>query len=185
MIAVIENFFSVDQCEEIIDWCKNQKMGEASLYGPNLYDPKIRRGKTFLINERNISKYQQIDTMTQNLVDQIEDFNFSYKRFTLVEFMFQFAEYHSENKDFFDWHKDDPRKQNPRRLVSSSVQLSDYESYKGGDLEIKDDNIDKYGDSKKQGSLIIFDSQVYHRVTPVTQGTRYSLVTWARGPAPK
>ena len=33
----------------------------------------------------------------------------------------------------------------------------------------------------KQGSMIIFPSNLYHEVEPVTKGTRYSLVQWYKG----
>ena len=32
-----------------------------------------------------------------------------------------------------------------------------------------------------QGSIIVFNSVTFHRVLPVTEGTRYSLVVWALG----
>ena len=32
-----------------------------------------------------------------------------------------------------------------------------------------------------QGSLIVFPSFIHHQVTPVTRGTRYSLVLWTLG----
>ena len=34
---------------------------------------------------------------------------------------------------------------------------------------------------KTQGTLIMFPSYVLHEVTPVTKGTRNSLVTWVTG----
>ena len=34
---------------------------------------------------------------------------------------------------------------------------------------------------RPQGSIIVFPSYVYHQVTPVTSGTRYSLVLWSLG----
>ena len=34
---------------------------------------------------------------------------------------------------------------------------------------------------RPQGSIIVFPSYVYHQVTPVTRGTRYSLVLWSLG----
>mgnify|MGYP003307903561 FL=1 len=34
----------------------------------------------------------------------------------------------------------------------------------------------------KQGTVIVFPSDMEHRVLPVTKGTRYSLVTWFLGP---
>ena len=35
---------------------------------------------------------------------------------------------------------------------------------------------------EKQGSVIVFDSRDWHRITPVTKGTRYSIVCWTVGP---
>ena len=34
----------------------------------------------------------------------------------------------------------------------------------------------------EEGSIIVFPAFMEHRVTPVTRGTRYSLVTWFVGP---
>ena len=33
-----------------------------------------------------------------------------------------------------------------------------------------------------QGTIIVFPSMLPHRVTPVTEGVRYSLVQWFSGP---
>ena len=35
---------------------------------------------------------------------------------------------------------------------------------------------------KSKGTMIVFDSRIPHRVTPVTSGQRISLVTWMLGP---
>ena len=32
-----------------------------------------------------------------------------------------------------------------------------------------------------KGSMVIFPSDTFHRVNPVTKGTRYSLVIWCVG----
>ena len=69
---------------------------------------------------------------------------------------------------------------------------NDPKKYEGGDFEIGYTNnfykgtIDKhkYAFNKtnaKQGSVIVFPSFIWHRVTPVTKGTRYSLVSWTLG----
>ena len=45
------------------------------------------------------------------------------------------------------------------------------EECKGGLLRAK----------KSQGTLVIFPSFLSHRVTPITKGFRYSIVTWMEG----
>ena len=37
-------------------------------------------------------------------------------------------------------------------------------------------------DIKSQGTVIVFDSRDWHRVTPVTKGIRHSIVCWTVGP---
>lgn len=68
------------------------------------------------------------------------------------------------------------------RKLSVTVQLSDSDDYEGGDLLIYDGPRGMSGD-KKRGTITIFPSFMLHEVTPVTKGTRYSLVTWIGGPA--
>jgi PKHD-type hydroxylase len=52
--------------------------------------------------------------------------------------------------------------------------------YEGGDLEFLN-SVTKKADLRKKGSIIIFPSFLAHRVTPVTKGTRLSLVGWIHG----
>ena len=70
------------------------------------------------------------------------------------------------------------------RKISVSVILND--DYEGGDLEFL--VINAKGEleickiTPAVGSAIIFPSYIMHRVTPVTKGTRYSVVAWYGGP---
>jgi len=65
---------------------------------------------------------------------------------------------------------------NKTRKMSVSVILND--DYEGGDFEFFDDPEPVRGG---KGTVIVFPSYHVHRVTPVTKGTRYSLVTWVLG----
>jgi PKHD-type hydroxylase len=89
-----------------------------------------------------------------------------------------------EKGGHYNWHSDygTSKKGDWTRKLSASVLVSDPSEYDGGDLEF----IDYHGNfvvaPKEKGSIIIFDSRVPHRVTPVTRGRRVSLVTWMYGP---
>ena len=68
------------------------------------------------------------------------------------------------------------------RKLSLTINLSDPKSYEGGDFEMEvRGDIEVITDGREQGSMILFPSFVPHRVTPVTRGTRYSLVIWLLG----
>lgn len=96
----------------------------------------------------------------------------------------QFTQYASWNQGHYDWHRDDstdPTFPNPwDRRLSLVLQLSNKDSYTGGRLELEAGLPEEQ--FREQGDLIVFASSVRHRVTPVTEGARHSLVTWAVGP---
>ena len=68
------------------------------------------------------------------------------------------------------------------RKLSFSLQLSNDEDYKGGELQIMDEADSIYEVPKKKGLLVCFDSRARHRVNKVTSGRRKSLVGWVVGP---
>jgi len=68
------------------------------------------------------------------------------------------------------------------RKLSFTVQLSDPDSYEGGEVQLMDDNDGMYTLPKEQGTIVVFDSRARHRVRKVTKGTRRSLVGWCIGP---
>ncbi len=84
----------------------------------------------------------------------------------------------------YRWHSDYGTSQNSEftRKLSASLLLTDPSEYEGGDLEFIDYHGNNVFAPKQKGSIIVFDSRVPHRVTPVTKGLRYSLVTWMYGP---
>tara|TARA_A200000159_G_C7337523_1_gene345714 strand:- start:2671 stop:3351 length:681 start_codon:yes stop_codon:yes gene_type:complete len=107
--------------------------------------------------------------------------------------------------DHYTWHIDsspDWQGQGERiRKLSSTLQLSDPNDYEGGHFQYINPNgiFDKLKrheewvdmqqhittlpfSAKSKGTLIVFPSHTYHQVTPVTRGTRISLVSWFHGP---
>jgi len=107
----------------------------------------------------------------------------------------QFTEY--KKGQFYDWHCDSYEEpyNNPENLnthgkyrkLSMTISLSDPSEYKGGDLEFDFRNTDEVSqpriceEIRAKGSVVVFPSFVWHRVTPVTKGTRHSLVCWNLG----
>ena len=66
------------------------------------------------------------------------------------------------------------------RKLTAVIQLSDPKDYDGCELEL----YTKYTPDvmkKEQGTIILFPSYTVHQVTPLTRGTRYSLVSWVSG----
>lgn len=101
----------------------------------------------------------------------------------VAPFDLQFTEYHATNKGHYDWHHDvwlESDRPYARKL-SLVVQLSAPDEYQGGAFEffgLKSPGAVFSG----RGSLLIFPSFLQHRVLPVTEGRRRSLVSWVEGP---
>jgi len=73
------------------------------------------------------------------------------------------------------------------RKLSMTINLNKPGEYEGGNLKFdfgphnQGKRFHECTEIRPQGSIIVFPSYVYHQVTPVTKGTRYSLVLWTLG----
>lgn len=72
------------------------------------------------------------------------------------------------------------------RKISATINLNVPGDYEGGNLkfDLGDHTTDRFHEVteiRPQGSIIVFPSFLKHQVTPVTKGTRYSLVAWMLG----
>jgi len=115
--------------------------------------------------------------MYVNMANEKAGWNFD---LTKLESSIQIGKYSSENKGFYNWHRDEshrPKENGLLRKLSISVLLND--NFEGGLFEFR--GFEKQP-IMKQGSIIVFPSLLEHRVTPVTSGDRYSAVTWVSGP---
>jgi len=98
---------------------------------------------------------------------------------------------------YYKWHIDQTNEpfDNPNepslykkvRKLSLSFLLSHPDEYEGGVFEFDFSNVElgtirhPLKELGGKGSMVIFPSDTFHRVTPVTKGTRYSLVIWCLG----
>lgn len=119
--------------------------------------------------------------------------NFEWSRSEVI----QFTKYRLNQH--YDWHRDsfdepfNKTEDNPLngliRKISIIVSLSEHGvDYEGGvtQMDFKDghngeNNIIDASQLAKKGSVIVFPSFMWHRVTPVTSGKRYTLVNWNCG----
>lgn len=180
-----QNGFSNEEVDQIIEMGESLPMIEATVgHGDN--NDKIRRSHTSWITESNCPwLYERLGYIVQQLNGQFYD----YDLWGFHEDM-QFTTYTSKDKGFYDWHLDsmgptidenNVDKRLPRKF-SLTMQLSDPEEYKGGNLLIKSGQKPTVA-PKAKGQIVAFPSFMLHKVTPVTEGTRKSLVVWVTGPA--
>jgi PKHD-type hydroxylase len=119
--------------------------------------------------------YMRMEQVARTLNERIYQFDL-----TGFSEPFQYTVYHGTEGGHYDWHVDQGRLQVQRKL-SFSVQLSDPSEYEGGELQLHAAN-DISVAPKTRGAVVAFPAYTLHRVTPVTAGTRRSLVAWTAGP---
>jgi predicted 2-oxoglutarate/Fe(II)-dependent dioxygenase YbiX len=143
---------------------------------PGNTNPQVRRSQVVMLGleEKYTWLYQRLWTAAQEC-----NRLFFCVDIAGVETNVQLARYDSSNLGFYDWHTDFAGVR-PLRKISISIQLSRPEDYDGGDLELMY-GIQPQKLEKTRGAFIAFPSFMLHRVTPVTRGTRWSLVAWILG----
>lgn len=94
----------------------------------------------------------------------------------------QFTQYDSADEGFYgrhhdiNWESHEPYD----RKISISILLSEPKDFDGGELLFHE--VTNQGIEWQKGSVLCFPSFLQHSVSPVTRGTRKSLVAWFSGP---
>lgn len=145
--------------------------------GGNVELHNIRRSQV-----RWLKNTEDHNWVFQQLAHVVSSLNAEHYGFDLRGFgeQAQLTHYDSSQRGMYDWHVDS-MSQGPCRKLSLVLQLSDPARYEGGNLELmtsgEPDRVEK-----RRGLITVFPSHVLHRVTPVTEGDRQSLVLWVTGP---
>lgn len=128
------------------------------------------------------SSKQEFEWVFRRMTDIVTEMNSRFFKFDLHQIQnLQYTTYGVGG--YYDKHVDMlySASQSNHRKLSFSIQLSDSDSYEGGDLLIHT-GLEPYVATRKKGSAIFFPGYVLHEVTPVTKGERHSLVGWVVGP---
>lgn len=183
--------FEIEKIKELHE--KEKNMSDVGRVGGNggksSYDNKIRESTVSWMDENFLQRNNCYDIWNK-INHQVNELN---NQFFMFELLFtqpiQITKYDSSNKGFYAPHIDCENYQDniPRKL-SFVIQLSDLSDFDGGEFicyktGITECNVTKENpESMKKGNIILFPSFLPHGVTPVTRGTRYSLVGWVCGP---
>jgi len=194
-------------CDEIMKYGKIHQttMGETGI----AEDIKNKKGKLSKKDIKNIQKKRKSDIVWMNdlwIYKEIHPYineanekagwNFEWDWSESCQFtkygLGQYYGWHCDSWDVPYNKPDEPNSHGKIRKLSVTISLNDPTEYDGGNLEFDFRNsMDtewKKGKTTKEcieirprGSIVVFPSFVWHRVTPVTKGTRYSLVMWNLG----
>lgn len=170
----------VPECDRLIEQALSIKPVEGTTFG-NV--PGLRRSKVRWIPRTDPAW----DWLFRDIEYVCKRANVAFGFDLNVFHEIQFTEYDAEDNGHYGWHEDltwIPRGEvESQRKLSFVMQLSDPSTYEGGDLELQIKETSPLPEHLRlRGTTMVFPSFIKHRVTPVTKGKRYSLVTWYEGP---
>lgn len=174
IVATARGLFREQEMDQLI--AEHEPLVTQSKLGSGQGNIEIRRSQVVLIEQTE--KYAWLYDRFWEAAQELNRLYFCVD-ISYIEGNIQLARYDSSDNGFYDWHTDFADLA-PNRKISITVQLSKPEDYDGGDLELFFRSPPNKMD-RSRGSFIAFPSFAVHRVTPVTRGTRWSLVAWVSG----
>lgn len=145
--------------------------------GNDIVQPEIRKSKV-----RWVHSLEQNKWIYEKLNYALHYINTNFFRFDLdrIETL-QLTEYDQNYGGFYSKHVDIGYDKNTTRKLSFVMFLTDPTEYEGGELLLYNSSEAIKPDCGK-GKIVFFPGYVLHEVTPVTKGTRCTLVGWVHGP---
>ena len=183
-------------CDDIIKFAKScdKKRGVTGGYENQLITgdvlKKLKKTRDSHIVWLNENWINNLIIPLVNQANKAANWNFQWDQYEDSQFTFYNKNQH------YSWHTDSwfkpysvpgQLRHNKVRKITSMLMLSNKSDFEGGEVEL--DNRDKLMGNKSvfkinydtKGTVICFPSFVWHRVKPVTKGTRYSMPTWYLG----
>ena len=166
------DFFDRNQLRQVLSLFDAGKYVDGSITGPKEKEYKDNTQQQDIeLNKMVNSAIAKV--MKESHISDLHPFN---KVSPCYMLKYEVGQHYADHVDFWNmWGN--------RTDYTAVITLND--DYEGGDLEI--DSEDHYWTEHPRkvrqglGSVCVFPSDTYHRVTKVTKGTRYSLVVWVMG----
>lgn len=137
----------------------------------------VRKSKIQWIPQN--AKYLWIYERLASLIKEANDVNWGFEINSIIDCI-QFTQY-NEGGGHYDWHMDIGPNELSLRKISLTIQMSEDSEYEGGELEFMKGGSTPEKAPRGKGVVVVFPSYLLHRVTPVTKGTRMSMVLWVGG----
>jgi PKHD-type hydroxylase len=185
-----DDFLTEKRCDELLKMFNTSEQYKATVAGT------YKGSGSDVVNE-SVRKVQEVRfsedivlsdgfNLNKNLMMASEMANRLFFNFDISNQLSNIRMLRYEDTGKYDWHLDIGNEETSVRKITAIVQLSDENDYEGGNFEFS--MTDETGEntavgSRKKGSLILFPSYLGHRVSPLTRGIRYSVLTWMLGNA--
>jgi PKHD-type hydroxylase len=176
-----KSHFSSDYCNSILEKSKDLTFQSATIgVDGDTLDNNLRKSDVAWIYPQDFPQlYEEVWKLEREA--NKEWFGFHVDNLEYI----QLARYNCEISAEYKKHQDVfwINKNTRHRKLTAIIQLSNPDTYTGGEFSLFDCN--EYPNPehiKEQGTVIFFPSFTYHQANPVTSGVRHSLACWFEGP---
>ena len=181
----LDNAFSEEELILIEEYCDKFERIDGGVGGGGGIN-SIRKSKVKFFEKH---EHSELIFLFNKLNNAIWNLNGQYYNFDLNGYSFiQYTTYNGEELSEYGYHIDmhtgigNTDDNVDTRKLSLSLILSDSKSYGGGEFKMMLSEIGENEIEQKRGRIILFPSFFLHKVCPVTNGIRKSIVAWVEGP---
>jgi PKHD-type hydroxylase len=183
----VESAFSEEEVDLIVASLQVEEKEQGQIGGKIESETllKVRSSKVYFINYSKEYSwlFDKFNKIIQNVNE--EYYNFDLNGYDYI----QYSEYLANENGHYDYHIDLMMDMIPQkdydflyRKLSFTLCLNQQGTdYSGGDFKIKT-GTEEPSVKLNKGDMIVFPSFILHKVEPVTEGVRKSLVGWVTGP---
>lgn len=176
-----KDVFSYNQRVELDKILKTDfEMKEPKEYGASDNSGNFKKSSTVFI-----SKYHQVKHLLSEIVDEsikVNNHKFGYDLFPIDNnHSLNYNIYDSKSSSQYDWHLD------TSQTIYYDVKLTllinnSIEKFEGGNFQLNSGTPYSLSDFSSPGSVVLIKSNILHKVTPVTSGTRNTITMFLCGP---
>jgi predicted 2-oxoglutarate/Fe(II)-dependent dioxygenase YbiX len=170
----IKDFLTKEHCNILLETIKsNVELQPGKIATKMVYDKTKRDSNISFIPLSSLPKIKEKLQLVLSEKIKVKGYELNFENQQV-----QFTEYQKDGH--YAWHQDSSPKEFSDRYCSLVIQLND--DYVGGELQLKE-----FDNKRKEtiitfergiGNLFVFVSSTTHRVAPIVDGNRYSLVSW-------
>jgi predicted 2-oxoglutarate/Fe(II)-dependent dioxygenase YbiX len=172
--TTIKEFLTKEHCNILLETMKSNAELCPGRMGIDSHIDKTKRDSNILFFE--LKSFPQIKEKLQSVLSEkikMKGYELDFENEKI-----QFTEYQKDGH--YVWHEDSTPDVFSERYCSLVIQLNN--EYDGGELQLKESDFEGNETiitfERGIGNLFVFLSSTTHRVAPIIDGNRYSLVGW-------
>jgi len=148
----------------------------------NAADNVIKTAKVLIIDPKKIKELERMFESVYSANRQ----NFGFNLFSSINdkcVPLNYNVYDAKAKGEYKYHTDEAFRDPASDIKLTAILNLSMKSYTGGKFYLNPFGSEiPVPEFSGLGSMVIFPSWFFHKVTPVTKGTRITLTVWAKGP---